>query len=159
MTHMPLAALLRRAIIEYSSTPAFKYGLVNRPPAIGAVPKGYTNYDPINGGIDGIRHGVLTYPHELSAEVVKQYELLPLSGKGGQPLEVPKWPAAVIRKATEAIATLNYIKGEGLDPGADEGIKEGFDKANATIKILKAYAAGKSHLNADRALEELGYVP
>lgn len=134
-----------------TATQTFQYGLVNRPPAIGAVPNGYTAYDPDNRGIDGVRHGVLTYPHALSPAEVKQYELLPLSGKDGHPLEVPKFPAAVIRKAQEAIDSLNYIHTEGLTDVDDE-----IAELNKVLDIFRSYAKHK-HLNADKALKELGY--
>lgn len=132
-----------------------RYGLVNRPPSIGSVPKGYIGHDPSNEGIDGVRHGVLTYDRELTVAEVKQYELLPLDGKTGRPLEVQKFPQAVIRKAEEAIATLVYVHDEHLDK-EDESVKEEIEKANKTLDIFRSYARSKG-LNADAALAELGY--
>lgn len=35
-----------------SSTTEHRYGLVNRPPSIGSVPKGYNAYDPDNQGLE-----------------------------------------------------------------------------------------------------------
>jgi hypothetical protein len=133
------------------ATKEFQYGLVNRPPAIGAVPKGFTHHDPDNHGIDGVRHGILTYPHALSDSEVKQYELLPLSGKDGQPLEVPKFPKAVIRKTQEAIDSLNYIKNENMTDMDDE-----IAELEKVLDIFRDYAKHK-RLNAEKALKELGY--
>jgi hypothetical protein len=134
------------------ATKEFKYGLVNRPPSVGAVPKGFTHHDPDNQGIDGVRHGVLTYPHALSDSEVKQYELLPLSGKDGQPLEAPKFPKAVLRKVQEAIDSLNYIKDENVTDVDDE-----IAELEKVIDIFRSYAKNKRY-NADKALKELGYA-
>ena len=150
-----IANTIAKIILRASSGKEYKYGLVNRPPSLGTVPKGFTDHDASNQGIDGVRHGIVTYDRALSDSEVKQYELLPLSGKDGKPLEVPRFPAAVIRKAVEAIATLDYIKDEKLDV-EEEGIKEESEKALDTLKIFRSYAKSK-HLDADKALDELGY--
>lgn len=152
-----IANTVAKIILRASNDKEYRYGLVNRPPSLGTVPKGFTSHDPSNNGIDGVRHGIVTYDRPLTDSEVKQYELLPLSGKNGKPLEVPKFPAAVIRKAQDAIATLNYIKEEKLD-AEEEGIKEESEKALDTLKIFKSYARSK-HLDADAALNELGYKP
>ena len=140
-----------------TASPEYRYGLVNRPPSLGAVPKGYTHYDPSNQGIDGVRHGVLTYPHELSAHEVKQFELLPLTGEGGSSLELPKFPAAVLRQVEPAVSTLRYLA-ENLTKPYDEDIQEEEAKALKTLDIFRKYAQSK-HLDAERALRELGYNP
>ena len=133
------------------ATQEFRYGLVYRPPGIGAVPTGYTSYDLDNQGIEGVRHGVLTYNKQLPDSLVKQFELLPLSGKDGKPLEAPKFPKAVLQKAKEAIESLNYLKNEDPKEYVDE-----IADFNATLDIFRKYAKSK-HLDAERALLELGY--
>lgn len=149
------AETVAKIILRASSSKEFRYGLINRPPSVGAVPKGFVSHDESNQGIDGVRHGVITYDRALSDSEIKQYELLPLCGKDGKPLEVPKFPAAVIRKAEEAISTLNYVKDEKLD-AEDDDIKGEIKKAQDVLKIFRSYAKSK-HLDADAALEELGY--
>ena len=129
----------------------FKYGLVNRPPSIGAVPKGFTHYDPSNQGIDGVRHGVITYDHELTPKEVKGFELKPLCGK----VELHKIPEAVQRKAKEAIEQLNYIEEEKI---SREDAPEAYDDAEKIIGIFRKYAQGKG-LDADACLEALGLNP
>ena len=138
-----------------SSPTEHRYGLINRPPSIGSVPKGYNAYDPDNQGIDGVRHGVLTYDQALSDAQVKQYELLPLSSKSGKPLQVPRFPQAIIRKVQEAIDSLNYVREEKMDE-EEENVREVMDEAHKTLKIFRDYAQRK-RLDADAALEELGY--
>ena len=144
-----VAQLIVRAGLE------FKYGLVNRPPSLGAVPNGYTHYDPDNQGIDGVRHGVLTYDRKLTDQEVKQHEMMAFDGKDGKPLEHIRFPQAVIRKAQEAIDSLNYVRDENLDL-EDEDIKEEVTRLLGVIKIFRDYASRK-HLDADKALAELGY--
>lgn len=147
-----LARLKARRTGVEATTHEFRYGLVNRPPGIGAVPKGYTHYEPSNEGIDGVRHGILTYDHQLSDAEVKSYELLPLNGKDGKPLEHVKFPRAVLEQAREAIATYQYIQENGDHADYTEELAE----VEKTLSIFRQYASRKG-LHADRALEELGY--
>lgn len=99
---------------------SFRYALQYRPLQIGAVPKGYVHYEPDGGDIERARHGILTYDRQLTDAEVKQYELVPLSGDDGHPLESPRIPAAVLHKVEEAINTLNYVHDENIDE-ADAG--------------------------------------
>lgn len=129
----------------------FKYGLVYRPPSIGAVPKGYVHYDPSNQGIDGVRHGVLTYNHELTPKEVSDFELKPLFGKA----DLHKLPEAVQRKAKEAIEQLNYIYEEKI---SREDAPEAYADAEKILSIFRKYAQSKG-LNPDECLEALGLNP
>ncbi len=130
----------------------YRYGLKYRPPGVGAVPKGYLDYSKDNEDIDSVRHGILTYDRELTLNEVKSYELLPLSSHDGKPLELPKFPEAVVRKVIHALNTLTAIREQGSEE--DEDFKEDIDKANATIEIFRKYARSK-HLDADKALSEI----
>lgn len=138
------------------ATKTFRYGLINRPPSIGTLPKGEYTYSEDNEGIDRVRHGIVTYTKELTDQEVKTFELLPLSGDDGKPLECPKFPAAVLAKAKEAVDTLNYLIEENMDPADEEGIKEVFDEAHKVLDIFHKYAQSK-HLDSAKALKELGY--
>jgi hypothetical protein len=133
----------------------FRYGLVNRPPGLGAVPKGEYTYDKDCEGIDRVRHGIVTYTRELTDQEVKSFELLPLSGDDGKPLEVPRFPQAVIRKVQEALETLNYIQEDGLSE-EDPTVEDEVNGCKKTFEIFRKYAQSK-HLDADKALKELGY--
>jgi hypothetical protein len=126
----------------------FKYGLVYRPPGLGAVPKGYVHYDPSNQGIDGVRHGVLTYDHELTPKEVKDFELKPLTGGAG----LHKLPEAVQRKAKEAIEQLNYIAEEHI---TREDAPEAYEDCEKVLEIFRKYAKSKG-LDANECLKELG---
>jgi|SRR5882672_1994213 len=140
------------------ATTTYRYACFNRPPGIGAVPKGYTNYEPHVPDVPSARHGVISYDRELTEEEVKQYELVPL-GATGHELVLPKIPEAVIRKAKEALETLRYIETE-LKSGSleKEDVQDYIEEALATLKIFEKYMAGK-HLNYTQAIEELGGTP
>ena len=57
----------------------FQYGLVYRPAGIGAVPPGFAKIDDATGPLKQIaRHGIITYPRQLTDAEIKGYELLPL---------------------------------------------------------------------------------
>lgn len=135
---------------------SFRYGLVNRPPGIGAVPKGDYTYQEDGEGIDRVRHGIITYDHELSAQEVKAFELLPLSGEDGRPLEVPKFPVSIIEKVKDAVESLNYLLDEGSMESTDRGTRREIDHHNDTLEIFRKYAKSK-HYDAEKALKELGY--
>lgn len=134
----------------------FRYGLINRPPDIGAVPRGNYTYSEDNEGIDRVRHGIVTYDRELSDQEVQAFELLPLNGKDGKPLEVPKFPVAIIEKVKDAIESLNYLIDEGSIDSYDRGIRREIDHHNKTLDIFKTYAKSK-HYDFEKALKELGY--
>ncbi len=135
--------------IEISTT-KYRYGLQYRPPGLGAVPKGWVDYSKDSENLDSVRHGILTYDRELSPAEVKSYELVPLNAKDGKPLELPKFPEAVVKKAEAALRTLKYIEEEGTaDALADE-----VAAANKVLDIFRSYARSK-RLDADRALNEL----
>ena len=129
----------------------YRYGLVNRPPGIGAVPKGEYTWDKDCEGIDRVRHGIVTYQRELTPKEVSDFELLPLNGADGKPLEAPKFPPAILNKVKEAIQTLNYMIEENMEPDGEEDVD-----AHKTLDIFRKYAASK-HLDSAKALKELGY--
>ncbi len=137
------------------SNKQFRYGLINRPPGLGAVPKGEYTYDKDGEGIDRVRHGIVTYTRELTAQEVKSFELLPLSGDDGKPLEVPRFPQAVIRKVKDALETLKYLEEDGLSED-DPTVAEEIAECKKTFDIFRKYAQSK-HLDANKALKELGY--
>jgi hypothetical protein len=126
----------------------YKYGLVYRPPSPGAVPKGYTHYDPSNKGIDGVRHGVLTYDRELTDKEVKDYELKPLMD--GKVLH--QYPEAVVRKMRETVSTLNYIVEEKM---SKEDAGDELEKALKDLKIFEDFSKRKN-IDYAQALRELG---
>lgn len=132
------------------ATPKHRYGLQYRPPGLGAVPKGWTDYSKDNENLDGVRHGILTYDRELSLSEVNSYELLPLDSKDGKPLELPKFPEAVVKKVADALRTLKTIEDEGT---ADE-LEDEVADANKILDIFRNYARSKK-LDADKALTEL----
>lgn len=133
----------------------YLYGLVNRPPGLGAVPKGQVAYDPSNAGIAGVRHGVISYDRKLSDAEVKSFELLPL-GVDGNPIAHVRFPPAVLKKAQEAVDTLNYLAENPMDDPAEAN--EHIDAALKVLKIFRDYGKSK-RLDADKALTEIGYKP
>jgi GNAT superfamily N-acetyltransferase/2'-5' RNA ligase len=66
----------------------FKYGMMLRPAGPNTVEPGYISYDPdfkleLPPNKDHfIRHGVVTYDHELPDERVKKWELIPIENEG-----------------------------------------------------------------------------
>lgn len=132
------------------ATSKYRYGLQYRPPGIGAVPKGWVDYSKDNENLDSVRHGILTYDRELSPSEVKSYELVPLNAKDGKPLELPKFPEAVVKKAEAALRTLKYIEEEGTTDDLEDEIAD----ANKVLDIFRSYARSK-RLDADKALSEL----
>jgi hypothetical protein len=146
------------AALRLLATTVYRYACFNRPPGIGAVPKGWTNYEPHVPDVPSARHGVISYDRELTEEEVKQYELVPLGAEGHE-LVLPKVPEAVVRKAKEALETLRYIETEVKSGSyAKEDVQDSIDEGLETLKIFEKYMAGK-HLNYNQAIEELGGMP
>lgn len=60
----------------------YRYALVNRPPMIGAVPRGFIRHDPRPDAgqdhYDRARHGVIVYNRPLSTSEMRSFELEPL---------------------------------------------------------------------------------
>jgi len=60
----------------------FKYAMVNRPLSIGTCPKGFSSVDPrpekTNVHYEMARHGIITYPHALTDQETKAFELAPI---------------------------------------------------------------------------------
>jgi Defence against restriction A C-terminal len=55
-----------------------RYGLRNRPPDYGAVPRGFLRVDPVDRVYpEQTRHGVIVYGRPLSKEEIRSYELVP----------------------------------------------------------------------------------
>lgn len=135
----------------------YRYALKFRPPAIGAVPKGYVSHVEDNS-IPDARHGVIAYERELTAEEVKQYELVPLGTKGAE-LQLPKLPYAVRKPLEEAMATLRYMANEVKDGIARlDDFEVEIVEANATLSTFETYAE-QNGIDRDKALAELGGVP
>jgi hypothetical protein len=130
----------------------FQYGLRARPPAPGAVPKGYISHEKDTKAV-GVRHGVLTYPKALSDAEVRQYELVPLTDKSGNSLVLPFAPLNLVKDAKEAAEQLTYVAKEGLDE-ADESVKEVVDAAKAALERLRAWCRHSGY-KAEDAIDEL----
>jgi hypothetical protein len=55
----------------------YRYGVRNRPPGYGTVPKGYIRVEPARPGEPRTRHGIVVYDHPLTDEEVRGYEMHP----------------------------------------------------------------------------------
>jgi hypothetical protein len=135
----------------------YRYALQYRPPGIGAVPNGYVEHTE-DQSIPAARHGVIAYDHELTADEVKQYELVPLGADGAE-LQLPKLPYAVRKKVEEAISTLHAIA-EYVQAGEANlaDYKDDIDEAKEALHIFATYA-GQKGIDKDKVLDELGGVP
>ena len=81
-----------RYVFQYKASSVtedtFKYGMMLRPAGPNTVEPGYISYDPdfkleLPPNKDHfIRHGVVTYDHELPDERVKKWELIPIENEG-----------------------------------------------------------------------------
>jgi hypothetical protein len=65
------------AASAHATVREYRYGARNRPPGFATVPKGFIRFDPPVPGEPRTRHGVVVYPHPLSAYEAKSYELIP----------------------------------------------------------------------------------
>lgn len=140
------------AAARLSASMEFQYGLRARPPAPGAVPKGYTSYTEDTKAV-GVRHGVLTYPKALSDADVRNYELVPLTDDKGKTLVLPFVPLNLVKDAREAAKQLTYIARENLDEN-DEAVTEVVDEAKAALDRLRAWCRHSGY-KADDAVAEL----
>jgi hypothetical protein len=55
----------------------YRYGVRNRPPGYGTVPKGYIRIEPARPGEPRTRHGIVVYDRPLTDEEARGYELHP----------------------------------------------------------------------------------
>ena len=146
------------ATLKITANKVYRYACFNRPPAIGAVPKGHIDWEQHVPDVPSARHGVISYDRRLTDQEVKQYELVPLGEKGHE-LVLPKIPPAVLTKAKDAMETLRYIETELKSGGMErEDVQEAIDEAMATLDIFKKYCATK-HINYAAAIQELGGMP
>jgi SNF2 family DNA or RNA helicase/predicted RNA methylase len=138
--------------------PVYRYALPMRPPAPGAVPKGFISHEQAPD-IPEARHGVITYDRPLTPDEIKNHELVPISGQDGNPLELPKVPAAVATKVRNAMESLHYMANEvrtGNVPLSDYA--EDIAEAHRTLKIFDDYA-NRRGIDKDKVLAELGGIP
>lgn len=137
----------------------FFYGLRMRPASVGSVPSGFNSLLPSVEHNPNMRHGVVEYNSQLSEMVVRQFELVPLTGEGGQVLQLPLIPSSVLRQVVPAIESFHYIEKE-LAAGSvvlgdvEEEIKEMLGK----LTIFLRYATDKN-VDVHQFFDEVGGLP